>query len=65
MKQLVGMYFSWGEVRAIYGEWEGVLLRLKFHWLRCKVLGIPHLHGEACRDVEPCNFPGYYVTSLR
>ena len=43
------------ESRAIYmtlGEWEGVLLRVKFHWLKLKVLGIPRLHEEAFQEVE-------------
>lgn len=31
------------------GEWEEGLLRVKLHWLRVKVLGIPHLHAEASR----------------
>ena len=32
------------------GEWEGVLLRVNFHWLMLKVLGIPYLHGEATQS---------------
>ena len=28
------------------GEWEGVLLRMKFHWLEFKVQGMRCLHGE-------------------
>lgn len=35
------------------GEWEGVLLRVMFHWLRLKILGIAHLHGEAFQEVKP------------
>jgi len=38
------------------GEWEGVL-RVKFHWLRLKVLRISHLHGEAFQEVEPVTLP--------
>lgn len=26
---------------------------VRFHWLRFKVLGIPHLHEEAFQEVEP------------
>jgi hypothetical protein len=39
------------------GKWEGVLLRVEFHWLRFKVLGIPHLHGEILPEVEPIISP--------
>ena len=35
------------EVYMDLGELEGVLLRVKFHWLEFKVLEIPHLFGEA------------------
>jgi hypothetical protein len=38
------------------GKWEGVLLRAKFHWLRLKILGIHHLHGEAFKEVESIIF---------
>lgn len=44
------IHFIWGESRAIYvnlGDWKEVHLRVKFHWLRLKVLGTPHLHGKA------------------
>lgn len=34
------------------GEWKWVLLRIKFHWLRFKVLRIPHFHGEVFQEVE-------------
>jgi hypothetical protein len=34
------------------GEWEGVL-RVKFHWVRFKILEIVHLHEEASQEVEP------------
>jgi hypothetical protein len=27
-------------------------LRVKFHWLRLKVLGILHLHGEAFQESQ-------------
>ena len=59
MKQLVHIHFIQGEpglamcvcvcvcVCVYLEEWEGLLLMLKFHWLRLKVLGRPHLHGEA------------------
>jgi hypothetical protein len=40
------------------GEWEGVLLRMNFHWLRLKILGLPHLHGEAFQEIEPVISPG-------
>ena len=36
------------------GEWEQVFLGVNFHWLRLKILGIPHLHEE----VEPVISPG-------
>jgi hypothetical protein len=45
------------------GEWESVLLRIKFHWL--KVLGIPHLHGGAFQKVEPVISVKDFVTFLR
>lgn len=35
------------------GECEGVLFRMKFHWLRLNVPGISHLHGKAFQEVEP------------
>jgi hypothetical protein len=28
---------------------EEILYRVKFHWLRLKFLGIPHLHGKVFR----------------
>ena len=37
------------------GEWERVLLMVRFHWPRLKVLGIPHVHGEVFQEVEPMN----------
>ena len=43
----------------------GVLLRVKFHWLKFKVLGIPHLHGEAFQEVEPVISAKDYMTILR
>lgn len=60
----MGLYtysFFPGETRAIYmklGVWERVLLRVNFHLLRIKVLGIPHLHGEAFQKIEPIISPG-------
>jgi hypothetical protein len=35
-------------------EWEGLLLRVKFHWLRLKV---SHFHGEGFQGVEPVISP--------
>lgn len=35
------------------GEWEGVLFRVKFHWLRLNVQGTSHLHRVAFQEVEP------------
>ena len=55
MKQLVSIHFLRGEAWAMHvnlGEWGSILLRIKVHWLRLKVLGISHLHGEAFRKVE-------------
>lgn len=56
MRQLVSMYFGGGgESRTIYmklGEWERVLLKVKFHWLRLRVLGIPHLHRETSQESQ-------------
>jgi hypothetical protein len=57
MKQLVLTYFIQDESRAInmnLGKWGGFLLRVKFHWLRLKVLGIP---GETVQEVEPVISP--------
>jgi hypothetical protein len=34
------------------GEWKEILVRVKFHWLRFKVLGIAHLHGKAFQEAE-------------
>lgn len=39
-------------------ECEGIFLRLRFHWLRLKVLGIPHLHKEPFQKVEHVISPG-------
>lgn len=55
MKELVRIYFIQGQSRAIHinpGEWKGVL-RVKFHELRFKVQGIPHLHGKTFQEIEP------------
>jgi hypothetical protein len=30
---------------------------VKFHWLRFKVLEMPHVHGEAFQEVEPVISP--------
>ena len=46
------------------GEWEGLLLRVRFHWLRLKILGIAHLHEEAFQEVT-CNFLRDYMKSFR
>jgi hypothetical protein len=32
------------------GEWEGVLLLVKFHWLEFKVLGMPHCIERRSRN---------------
>ena len=32
------------------GEWEGVFRVKVNHWLEFKVLGMPHLHGEAFQE---------------
>lgn len=63
-KQLV--HFIGGE-QGLYKPRKvgGVLLRVKFHYLRVKFLGIPHLHGEAFQDGEPHNFAKEYETFLR
>jgi hypothetical protein len=64
-------YFIWGESRAIYinlGEWEGVLMA-KFHWLRLKVMVIPHLqretylHREAFLETQPIISPSTMLNS--
>jgi hypothetical protein len=34
------------------GEWEGVLLRVKFHWLELKILGMPYLYGETFQESQ-------------
>jgi hypothetical protein len=31
-------------------------LRLKLHYLGFKVLGVPHLHGDAFQEIEPVIF---------
>jgi hypothetical protein len=63
-KQLV--HFIGGE-QGLYKPRKvgGVLLRVKFHWLKFKVLGIPHLHGEAFQEVEPVISAKDYMTILR
>ena len=33
-------------------KWEGVL-RVKFHWLRFKVMKISHFLGKAFQEVKP------------
>jgi hypothetical protein len=38
------------------GEYERVLLKVEFHCMRFKVLGIPHVQGEAFQEVEPVIF---------
>lgn len=43
-----------------FGEWEGVLLSVKFHWLR--FMRIAHLHGE--EEVEPVILPKILWPSL-
>jgi hypothetical protein len=35
------------------GEWEGVLLKVKFHKLKFKVQGIPRLHGKTFLEIKP------------
>jgi hypothetical protein len=40
------------------GEWEGVLLRMKFLWLKHKILEISHLHGKASQEVDHVISPG-------
>ena len=68
MKQLMRIHFIRGESRAMYmnlGEWGSILLRIKFHWLRLKALGISHLHGEAFRKVEPVISTKDFMTFLR
>jgi hypothetical protein len=37
-------------------KWEG-FLRVKFHWLRFKVLEISHLYGEVFQAIEPVISP--------
>lgn len=50
------------------GEWEGVFLRAKVHWLQLKAPGVPHSQGETFqvltgqvligrKEVEPVNSP--------
>jgi hypothetical protein len=34
------------------GKSKMVHPKMKFYWLRFKVLGKPHLHGEAFQEVE-------------
>lgn len=48
MKHTVYIHYIWGESRAIHMKF----LRVKFHWLRLKVLGILHLHGEAFQESQ-------------
>lgn len=45
--------FIWGE-QGIYKPWKvgRASLRVKFHWCRLKVLGTPHVHGEALQEAE-------------
>jgi hypothetical protein len=38
-------------------EWEEVPLRGMLHWLRFKVLGVPHFHGKTFQEVDPVIFP--------
>ena len=51
---LICIHFSWGkpEVYMDLGEWEGVLLRVKFHWLELKILGMPYLYGETFQESQ-------------
>lgn len=52
--------FAHGEQDYInLGKLEGAFLRVTFHWWRLKVLGTPHLHGEASRKVEPVVSPRF------
>jgi hypothetical protein len=41
------------------GKWEGVLLRVKFLWLRFKILGIHNFPGQAFQEAEPVILPRF------
>lgn len=51
MKQIFPL-FGVNKNYIILGKWEWVHLRVKFHWLSFKVLGIPRLHGEEFQKTE-------------
>ena len=60
------MFSICGEARYIYLlVWGGVLFRVKFHGMKLKVLGIPHLHGESFQKVEPLISAKDYVPGHR
>lgn len=45
--------FFIGVNKEITESGKGLVLRVKFHWLWIKALGMPHLHGKVFPEVEP------------